>query len=55
MFANWKTSLLGIASIISALAGMITGKLTTSEGIQMILAGVTGLFAKDYDKTGGAR
>lgn len=57
---NWKTSAAGIGAILGALASLVTmfskGQidgtvLMTDFGI--ISAGVTGLFAKDSNVTGG--
>ena len=58
MFNNWKTTIAGLATICTSLgvifAGLKSGD-TSSIGTQIpvILAGVTGLFAKDWNVTGG--
>lgn len=60
MGANWKTSAAGIAAILGALASLLTmfskgqidgNVLMTDLGV--ISAGITGLFAKDSNVTGG--
>mgnify|MGYP001591219693 CR=1 FL=1 len=57
---NWKTSAAGIAAILGAAASLISmfssgqvdgNILMTDFGV--IAAGITGLFAKDHNVTGG--
>lgn len=62
MFKNWKTTSLGILSIIGGvtrLAFAIANNQFTEEAIMTsattILGGIGLLFAKDGDVTGGAR
>jgi len=60
MITNWKTSAAGIAAILGAVASLITmfskgqvdgNVLMTDLGV--IGAGISGLFAKDKNVTGG--
>ena len=60
MGANWKTSAAGVGAILGAAASLFTmfskgtvdgAMLVTDLGI--ISAGITGLFAKDHNVTGG--
>ena len=61
MFTNWKTTALGAGAILTAAgqlatmfaSGSVDGNvLVTDFGI--IFAGVSGLFAKDFNVTGGS-
>lgn len=47
---NWKTSLFGFSTIITGVALIVKG--SVSEGVTAVLAGITGLFAKDADISG---
>lgn len=57
---NWKTSAAGIAAILGAAASLISmfskgsvdGNILMTD-LGVISAGVTGLFAKDHNVTGG--
>ena len=60
MMTNWKTSAAGVAAILGALAslismfskGSIEGDVMITD-LGVLAAGVTGLFAKDNNVTGG--
>jgi hypothetical protein len=47
---NWKTSLLGIGSIITGVAQFVTGN--QAEAIGLIMSGIGLLFAKDHNVSG---
>lgn len=47
---NWKTTFLGISTIIGGVAMIIKGQV--AEGVTAIFAGIGLGAAKDYDKTG---
>lgn len=52
LFANWKTTSAGLAAILVALADIIhpVGGVPNLNGdIPAILAGIVGLFAKDFN------
>lgn len=53
---NWKTSLAGIAALISAIAAIIQAPEKAAEPttISSILAGIGLLLAKDWDVSGGS-
>jgi hypothetical protein len=50
MKKNWKTSLLGIGSIITGVAQFVTGN--QAEAIGLIMSGIGLLFAKDHNVSG---
>lgn len=50
MKKNWKTSLLGLGSIITGVAQFITGN--QAEAIGLIMSGIGLLFAKDHNISG---
>lgn len=50
---NWKTTLSGIASIITGIVAILNNHVT--EGIAAIVAGVGLLAAKDSNVTGGTK
>ena len=50
MKKNWKTSLLGIGSIITGVAQFVTGN--QAEAIGLIMSGIGLLFAKDHNISG---
>lgn len=56
--ANWKTTAAGLATILTAaghlLTNVVAGDFSTfaTDGI-LIISGLTGLFAKDNNVTGG--
>jgi len=50
MRKNWKTSLLGIGSIITGVAQFVTGN--QAEAIGLIMSGIGLLFAKDHNVSG---
>jgi hypothetical protein len=50
MKKNWKTSLLGIGSIITGVAQFVAGK--QAEAIGLIMSGIGLLFAKDHNVSG---
>lgn len=50
MKKNWKTSLLGVGSIITGVAQFITGN--QAEAIGLIMSGIGLLFAKDHNISG---
>jgi hypothetical protein len=50
MKRNWKTSLLGLGSIITGVALFLKGNQV--EALSAISSGIGLLFSKDHDKTG---
>lgn len=50
MKKNWKTSLLGLGSIITGVALFLKGQ--QMEALTAISSGIGLLFSKDYDKSG---
>lgn len=59
MIDNWKTTSAGTAAIIAAAAqiiymiasGMVDGTILTTD-LGVVFAGITGLFAKDFNSVG---
>jgi len=52
---NWKTTLSGIASIISGIALFVNSPDKLHEAIGLVIVGIGFLSAKDNDVTGGSR
>ena len=50
MKKNWKTSLLGIGTIVTGVAQFLTGN--QAEAIGLIMSGIGLLFARDHNVTG---
>jgi hypothetical protein len=50
MKKNWKTSFLGIGTIVSGIAQFVAGN--QAEAIGLIMSGIGLLFSKDYDISG---
>ena len=50
MKKNWKTSLLGISTLVTGIAQFLTGN--QAEAIGLIMSGIGLLFAKDHNVTG---
>jgi hypothetical protein len=50
MKKNWKTSLLGIGTIVSGIAQFFAGN--QAEAVGLIMGGIGLLFSKDYDTSG---
>ena len=50
MKKNWKTSLLGIGTLVTGIAQFLTGN--QAEAIGLIMSGIGFLFAKDHNVTG---
>jgi hypothetical protein len=50
MFKNWKTSLSGLAGIITGITLIVNSHVP--EGITAIITGIGLISAKDYNKTG---
>jgi len=50
MKKNWKTSLLGIGSIVTGVALFLKGQ--QMEALTAISSGIGLIFSKDHDKTG---
>lgn len=50
---NWKTTISGIASIVSAIAMYVNDPLTINEAIGLVVIGFGLIFAKDNNVTGG--
>lgn len=51
---GWKTSLLGIGTILTSIGGTATGKMDKTQMVTAIIAGIGLLFAKDVNATGGS-
>lgn len=49
---NWKTTLLGLATIVFAITGLAVGKLDWTQASALIAGGLGLIVAKDADKTG---
>lgn len=49
-FRNWKTTLSGVALVVSGVAMYVNGN--TEGAISSILGGIGLIFAKDYSTTG---
>ena len=58
MLTNWKTTLTGVATLLTALAGLLhdlgTGGSITGD-LSAILGGIGLVFAKDWNVTGGSK
>lgn len=56
MIKNWKTTLAGIAAIVSVVARVVAdpGTLTATD-VTALLAALGLLFAKDHNVTGGTK
>ena len=52
MTRNWKTSLAGIASIISGIALYVNHPEQIESAIGLVTVGFVGIFGKDHDITG---
>ena len=52
MTKNWKTSLAGIASIISGIALYFNHPEQIETALGLVAVGFTGLFAKDHNVSG---
>ena len=50
MKKNWKTSLLGIGTIVSGIAQFVAGN--QAEAVGLIMSGIGLLFAKDHNISG---
>jgi len=50
MKKNWKTSLLGIGTIVTGIAQFLTGN--QAEAIGLLMSGIGLLFAKDHNVIG---
>lgn len=49
---NWKTSLAGIAVIITAVSGFVNGAIGTTELMVALVTGLGLIIGKDFNVTG---
>jgi hypothetical protein len=52
ILTSWKTTILGISAIMTIVAKWASAGAVDYNDIPMIIAGVTGIFAKDAGVTG---
>ena len=52
MLKNWKTTLSGVALVITGISMYINNPASSTEAITAILGGIGLIVAKDGDKTG---
>ena len=55
MIKSWKTTLLGLATVLFAVAQFVSSGNLTSEIVAQIVAGIGLILAKDHNVSGGSQ